>query len=182
MEYKLSHKLSVFNLQAGLLQADKGSINIPEDVINWITILIDPEDKFVYYSEWLMAAALMQMYRYMIENGLKYSKLVTGEADVFLQLKEDEPHILYYHLAEPNIEAEAQSEVDILLYRTAVGQTSTFCLMALDSKPCRQKWRNHALETVYRAVIDHKAILRHIPAEEELDTSTLGILCTNPPC
>ena len=167
VEYKPSHKLSVFNLRAGLLRADKGSMNIPEDVINRITIPTDPEDKFVYHSEWLTAAALTQTYAYMIENGLEYSKLVTGEADVFLQLKEDEPHTLYYHLAEPNTEAEAHSEVDILLCRTAVSQTLTFCLMALDSKPRNQKWRNHALETAYTAVIDHEAILRQIPAAEK---------------
>ena len=59
-------------------------MNIPEDVINWIIIPTDPEDKFVYYSEWLTAAALTQTYVYMIENGLEYSKLVIGEADVFL--------------------------------------------------------------------------------------------------
>jgi hypothetical protein len=51
VEYKPSYKLSVFNLRAGLLRADKGSMNIPEDVINRITIPTDPEDKFVYYSE-----------------------------------------------------------------------------------------------------------------------------------
>ncbi|RDL30224.1 Uncharacterized protein BP5553_10502 [Venustampulla echinocandica] len=167
VEYKPSHKLSVFNLRAGLLRADKGSMNIPEDVINRITIPTDPEDKFVYHSEWLTAAALTQTYTYMIENGLEYSKLVTGEADVFLQLKEDEPHTLYYHLGEPNIEAEAQDGADILLCRTAVSQTLTFCLMALDSKPRSQKWRNHALETAYKAVIDHEAILRQIPPEEK---------------
>jgi hypothetical protein len=89
----------------------------------------------MYHSEWLTAGALTQTYTYMIENGLEYSKLVTGETDIFLQLKEDEPHTLYYHLAEPNIEAEAQSEVDILLCRTAVSQILTFCLMALNSKP-----------------------------------------------
>jgi hypothetical protein len=33
--------------------------------------------------------------------------------------------------------------------------------MALDSKPRSQKWRNHALETAYRAVIDHEAIGNH---------------------
>ncbi|KAL5328001.1 hypothetical protein ACEPPN_005707 [Leptodophora sp. 'Broadleaf-Isolate-01'] len=167
VEYKPSHKLSVFNLRAGLMRADKGSMNIPEDVINRITIPTDPEDKFVYHSEWLTAAALTQTYGYMIENGLEYSKLATGEADVFLQVKEDEPYTLYYHLAEPNIEAEAQSEVDILLCRTAVGQALTFCLIALDSKPRSQKWRNHALETACRAVIDHEAILRQVPAEEK---------------
>ena len=167
VEYKPSHKLSAFNLRAGLLRADNGSMNVPEDVINRITIPTDPEEKFVYHSERLTAATLTQTYGYMIENGLEYSKLATGEADVFLQVKEDEPYTLYYHLAEPNIEAEAQSEVDILLCRTAVGQALTFCLIALDSKPRSQKWRNHALETACRAMIDHEAILRQIPAEEK---------------
>jgi hypothetical protein len=56
----------------------------------------------------------------MVENGLEYSFLTTGEAYVFLQIKEDEPHTLYYHLAEPNTKAEAQEEFDILLCRTVV--------------------------------------------------------------
>jgi len=43
-----------------------------------------PDEKFVYHSEWLTAAALTQTYVYIIENGLEYSKLVTGEADIFL--------------------------------------------------------------------------------------------------
>jgi hypothetical protein len=142
VEYKPSYKLSVFNLRAGLLRADDGYMDVLKDVINRLTIPTQPDEKFVYYSEWLTTAALSQTYTYMIENGLEYSKLVTGEADVFLQVTEDELHTLYYHLAEPNIEAEAQSEADILLCRTAVGQTLTFCLLALDSKPRSQKWRN----------------------------------------
>jgi hypothetical protein len=40
VEYKPSHKLSVFHIRARLLRADKGSMNIPEDVINRITILL----------------------------------------------------------------------------------------------------------------------------------------------
>lgn len=167
MEYKPPHKLSAFNLRARLLRADNRSINIPKDVINRITIPTDPEEKFIYHSKRLIAAALTQTYGYMIKNGLKYSKLATGEADVFLLIKEDEPHTLYYHLAEPNIEAEAHSEVDILLCRTTVAQTLTLCLMALDSKPRSQKWRNHALETAYKANIDYEAILQQIPAEEK---------------
>jgi hypothetical protein len=170
VEYKPSHKLSVFHLRAGLLQADNGSMNIPEGVINRITIPTDPDEKFVYNSEWLTAAALTQTYSYMIENGLKYSKLTTGEADVFLLIKKKEPHTLYYHLAEANIEADAQSEVDILLSRTAVSQNLTFCLMALDSKPRSQKWRNYTLKNAYKAVIDHEAILRQIPPNEKAIT------------
>ncbi|CZT13612.1 uncharacterized protein RAG0_17113 [Rhynchosporium agropyri] len=167
VEYKPPHKLSVFNLWAGLLRADNGSMNIPEDVINRITIPTDPGERFVYHSEQLTTAALTQTYGYMIENGLEYSYLVTAEAFVFLWIKENDPHTLYYHLAEPNIEAEAQVEAGILLCRTAVSQTLTFCLMALDSKPRSQKWRNHALETGSKASINHEAILRQIPAEDK---------------
>lgn len=144
-------------------------MHIPEDIINRITIPTNPEDKFVYHSERLTVAALTQTYEYMIENGLEYSKLSTGETDVFLQIREDEPRTLYYHLAEPKIEAEVevQDEADILLCRTAVSQTLTFCLMALNSKPHNYKWRNHALETTYRTVIDHENILRQMPAKEK---------------
>jgi hypothetical protein len=60
-------------------------MNISDDVINRITIPTDPEDRFVYQSEWLTAAALTQTYAYMIDNGREYSKLVTGEADDFHQ-------------------------------------------------------------------------------------------------
>ncbi len=166
VEYKPSHKLSVFNLRAGLLRADHGSMNLPKDVINRPTIPTDSDEKFVYHSEWLVGAALTQTYGYMIESGLEYSYLTTGEAFIFLWIKKNEPHTLYYHLAEPNIEAEAQDEVDILLCRTAVSQTLTFCLLALASKPRSQRWRTHTLETACRAVIDHEAILQQIPAED----------------
>ncbi len=46
----------------------------------------------------------------MVENGLAYSYLTTGEAYVFLYIIESEPHTLYYHLAEPNAEAEVQDD------------------------------------------------------------------------
>jgi len=138
-----------------------------KDVINQITIPTEPEERFVYNSERLVVAALTQTYGYMIESGLEYSYLTTAEAFVFLWIEENEPHTLYYHLAEPNIEAEAQDEIDILLCRTAVSQTLTFCLLALDSKPRSQSWRNETLETANKAVIDYERILRQIPAEEK---------------
>ena len=80
IEYKPSHKLSVYNLQAGLLQADSGLIDLLKDVINQPIILTDLEEKFVYHSEWLVGAALTRTYNYMVENGLEYSYLTTGEA------------------------------------------------------------------------------------------------------
>ena len=73
-----------FNLRARFLRVNKGFMHVPEDVINRITIPTDPEDKFMYYSEQLTAVALTQIYVYIIKNGLEYSKVVSGEADVFL--------------------------------------------------------------------------------------------------
>jgi hypothetical protein len=67
IEYKPSHKLSVYNLRAGLLRADP-----PEDVINRPTIPTDSEEKFMYVSEWLVGAALTQTYGYMVENSLEF--------------------------------------------------------------------------------------------------------------
>jgi hypothetical protein len=120
IEYKPLHKLLVYNLQAGLLQADSRFIDLLKDVINQPTIPTDPREKFIYCSEWLVAAALTQTYRYIVKNGLAYSYLTTSEAYVFLYIIESEPHTLYYHFAEPNAKAEVQDEVDILLCYTAI--------------------------------------------------------------
>jgi hypothetical protein len=70
---KSSHKLSIFNLQARILLTDEESTNIPEEVINQITILTDLNEKFAYHSKWVTAATLEQKYAHMIETGLEYS-------------------------------------------------------------------------------------------------------------
>ena len=62
----------------------------------------------------------MQTYAYIIENSLEYNKLVIGEANVFLQVKENKLYMLYYYLIEPNIKAKAYSKINIILYYTIV--------------------------------------------------------------
>jgi hypothetical protein len=84
-----------------------------------------------------------------------------------VQNRQDEPNTVYYHLAEPRIEAEAHGDVDILTSRTAVGQTLTFSLMALGSEPRSQDWRTDALETASRTTIDYEVILQQIPNEDK---------------
>ncbi len=177
VEYKPYHKLSVLHLRAGPLRADNESMNLPKDVINRITIPTKPEERFVYNTERLVAAALTQAYGYMIESGLEYNYLVTGEASIFPWIKEDEPHILHYHLAEPNIEAEAQADIDILLCRTTASQALTFCLLALNSKSRSQSWRQQTLESSHKIEIDHEAILRLMPAEEKTSSPPLSVFC-----
>ncbi|KAK3366585.1 hypothetical protein B0H63DRAFT_498210 [Podospora didyma] len=100
-EYKPPHKLTAPHLRLSLQVRD-----IPREVINRATIPTDSDspDKFQYHAERLTASAVAQTYHYMIEAGLEYGLLTTGEAIVFLKVGWEEPETLYYHLAEPGPE------------------------------------------------------------------------------
>ncbi|KAI9841266.1 MAG: hypothetical protein M1837_000802 [Sclerophora amabilis] len=83
---KAPHKLSIDNLRGGLR-----SMNLPDEIIKRPTIPTDPEEKLEYNADRLAGAAVTQTYSYMIENGLQYSYITTGEAFVFLRIKPDDP-------------------------------------------------------------------------------------------
>lgn len=106
VEYEPAHQMSEFNLRADLLRANGGSMDIMKDVINRTTIPNGLEQKFIYNSERLMAAILLQPYGYVMENGLEFSYLTTEKAFVYLWIKKWESHNLYHHLAEPTSDAE----------------------------------------------------------------------------
>ncbi|XP_044714468.1 metalloprotease-like protein [Hirsutella rhossiliensis] len=84
------------------LRAGLRPMNIYKEVVNRKTIppSVDPDGRFEYHAERLTASALTQTYHYMIEGGLEYGLLTTGEATVFLKVDWAEPETLYYHLAE----------------------------------------------------------------------------------
>jgi len=105
VEYKPAHKLSVEYLRAGPRPMD-----LWKEVVQRATIPSDPGEKLNYNADRLVGSAMTQTYSHMLENGLEYSYLTTGEAFVFLQIRKDDPSTLYYHLAEPNREANAQDE------------------------------------------------------------------------
>ncbi|EWZ77897.1 hypothetical protein FOWG_17739 [Fusarium oxysporum f. sp. lycopersici MN25] len=126
-EYKPPHKLTAPHLRLGLRAMD-----IHREVVNRRTIptSVDPDARFQYHAEKLTASAITQTYHYMIESGLEYGLLTTGEAIVFLRVEWDEPETLYYHLAEPGPEVSAHpNNIHIC---TAVGQYLAFTLMALE--------------------------------------------------
>ncbi|EMT70370.1 hypothetical protein FOC4_g10000137 [Fusarium odoratissimum] len=81
-EYKPPYKLTALHLHLSLC-----AIDIYKEVINQRTVLtsIDPDARFQYYAEKLMASAITQTYYYIIKSGLKYGLLTTGEAIVFLK-------------------------------------------------------------------------------------------------
>ncbi|TXB98086.1 hypothetical protein FocTR4_00017229 [Fusarium oxysporum f. sp. cubense] len=169
-EYKPPHKLTAPHLRLGLRAMD-----IHKEVVNRRTIptSVDPDARFQYHAEKLTASAITQTYHYMIESGLEYGLLTTGEAIVFLKVDWDEPETLYYHLAEPGPEVSAHpNNLDIC---TAVGQYLAFTLMALGSPGERrgnsQEERLKAMEKLRTWTEDFESTLRSIPENERSASS-----------
>ena len=165
-EYKAPHKLTAPHLRAGL----RRPMNIYKEVVNRKTIPTseDPEGLFKYRAERLTAAAISQTYHYMIEGGLEYGLLTTGETIVFLKVDWHDPATLYYHLAEPGPEVPAHPED--WRFCTAVSQYLAFTVSALGEPGQRrghsQEERRQAIQRLKTWAEDFETTLRSIPASE----------------
>jgi len=159
VEYKPPHKLSIGNLQAGFRP-----MNL-EDMLTAATIPNELEARLQYNADKLAAAVATQTFHYMIENGLEYSYLTTGEAFVFLQVKEEDPTTLYYHLTVPGHEIDDE-ELESLFPQTAISQVMSLCLMAFQSEQRNHRWRRNAQKGLKKHKLDYEAILRQIPETE----------------
>ncbi|KAK8071892.1 hypothetical protein PG996_005240 [Apiospora saccharicola] len=164
-EYKPPHKLTAPHLRVGLR-----ALNIYKEVVNrkLIPTSADPSARFQYHAERLIASAITQTYHYMMESGLEYGLLTTGEAIVFLHVDWAEPQTLYYHLAEPG--PEALTHPNNANICSAVGQYLAFTLMALGAPGQRQqhgqeerRWAMAGLKTWAEAF---ETTLRSVPENE----------------
>ncbi|KAH7009224.1 uncharacterized protein B0I36DRAFT_342604 [Microdochium trichocladiopsis] len=163
-EYKPPHKLTVQHLHVGLRVTD-----MYKEVVNRKTVPTseDPEARFAYHAERLTASAITQTYHYMIEGGLEYSLLTTGEAIVFLKVDWDEPETLFYHLAVPSAEVAAQTKDAHLC--TAVAQYLAFTLLAIDGLGMRshgQDERDRATKKLNKWEVSFDLTYRSIPEED----------------
>ena len=161
IEYKAPHKLTKEILRVGLRAMD-----LPTEVIHRPTIPIDTYEKFSYNANKLVAAAMTQTYSYMLESGIEYSCIVTGEAIVFLWIKENDSNTLYFHLAEPNEEVSTDPGLGFQHPMTAIGQLLSFCLLSFRSERRNQYWRDTSIQNAQIWTDDWNKILRDIPREE----------------
>ena len=162
IEYKAPHKIPKEILRAGLRE-----MNIPNEVINRLSFPItDPSEKFQYNADKLVAAVATQTYSYMLESGCEYGCVITGEAIVFLWIKEDDSNTLYYHLAEPNEEVHTADGAGFEHPLTAIGQMLSFCILALQSRRRDQDWRDGAVKNAQTWTEDWEKMLRDIPEEQ----------------
>ena len=74
IEYKAPHKLTIKEICTGL----QGEIQPERDVID------KNEDGFEFLCKNLMAAVITQLFAYMIDKGVKYGYICTGEAYIFM--------------------------------------------------------------------------------------------------
>ena len=89
-EFKAPHKVSIPELVAGLHEMD-----LAHNVID------QEGDTFEYHTTHLITTVVTQIFSYMINSGVQYGYICTGEAFVFLHIPED-PTVVQYYLCVPN--------------------------------------------------------------------------------
>ena len=162
VEYKPPHKLSVGMLQAGFREMD-----LKQEVIDcpFNPAENEVEARLQHNAEKLVAAVATQTFHYMIQNGLEYSYISTGEALVFLRIKKKDPTTLYFHVSEPGREI-FDDERHLLHHHTAVSQVVSLTLMAAQSKQRGHKWQSAAKKSLKKWEIDYENCLNQIPETE----------------
>lgn len=133
LEYKAPHKLTVEHLRASVLHAP--TIDLRE-IINETSWSTETAEHFFSLARYLLAATATQTYDYMIGCGCQYACIVTGAAIVFLRVQEDDPTSLYYHMAEPVLDAMSNEDLGFQSSKSTIAQLLSFCVMAFP--PTRQ--------------------------------------------
>lgn len=140
-------------------------MDIYNEVVNRATIPVeqDLDGLFAYHADRLVAAAVTQTFHYMVEAGLDYSYLTTGEGIVFLYLDwGSNPVTLYYHLAEPT--SEVQAHAQNVASCAAAGQVLAFTLMALSqTREHSQQERERAVKSLNTWAVNWEQVLLDIP-------------------
>ncbi|CAG8423283.1 unnamed protein product [Penicillium salamii] len=91
VEFKAPHRVTIPELVAGLRQID-----LARDVID------QEGDSFEFDATRLVAAVVTQIFSYMIDCGVRYGYICSGEAFVFLRIPKDDPTLVQYFLCIPN--------------------------------------------------------------------------------
>ncbi|KAL8855376.1 MAG: hypothetical protein Q9178_007973 [Gyalolechia marmorata] len=176
IEYKAPHKLTKDSLRACLgWDTSNGEPVAPKPIVvstvrNQETRPTETKARFHSLALELTAAASTQAYHYMLESGCAYGCVVTGESFVFLTIEEDEPNVLYYHLAEPLREAISGPSGKFLHSQTAIAQLTSFCLVATEVGKRSQEWIAKAMDAADIWQIDDQEMWEETPRKmRELD-------------
>ena len=131
-DYKAAHKLTTQDLHQALAK-EKLFMEVTERICsNKVNC-----DKGLNKQDAVnvqVAMALTQVFHYMVTYRVAYGYITAGKYLLFLHVKREKLKTLYYHLCEPDEEADNKNGTVDLFY-TAVAQLVSFCLLSLRSKP-----------------------------------------------
>ncbi|CAK7236182.1 hypothetical protein SBRCBS47491_009549 [Sporothrix bragantina] len=163
VEYKAAHKLRASTIKLALSGGDNNNSNnshdnddnnnthnaqglfaaaIREQMQNKIPQ--EGPEKDQTDAEKATARVLTQAFNYMVEFGLCYAYVASGEALILLYFDADDVRTLYYHLAVPREEVGTQPKQDLRL--SEVSLVATLALLALDGPVLSQRWKKEAVE------------------------------------
>ena len=153
VEYKAPHKLTIEEISTGL----KSEIWPERDVID------KDEDTFDFRCKNLMAAVITQLFSYMIDRGVQYGYISTGEAFIFGHIPDDAT-TFQYSVNIPRDDCVSDSENH--LERTAVAQVFAFTLQALRAGEPGADWGDRARAKLKRWKVEFVDVLAKIPITE----------------
>ncbi|KAF3031555.1 hypothetical protein E8E11_001800, partial [Didymella keratinophila] len=179
IEYKAPHKIPLGFIYEGLDDMDL------DEVVQYH----EDESSRDHFRR-LMAAVITQAYSYMIQIGVEYGCVCTGEATIFLRVPHD-PTTVYYFLSVAKGDVgdttgwTQDSDGPNRLHLTAVGQMLAFTLQAMKSPPRSQKWRDDAIAQLKSWEVLFDELLDEIPLEEAPSSEyrpprDLSFLCMSP--
>ena len=164
VEYKSPYKLPKDVLREGI----SPDLDM-QKIINRAKYSTDPEQKFTETAEDAVAAVITQLYSYMLQAGIEYGYLSTGKNYLFLRISYRSPEVVYYHLAEPNVDVNNVDRDEELAY-SAIGQVLCFCLRASKSTRRNQQWRRNAKsQSLKWAVNVEKVLAQMTPIKEKAE-------------
>ncbi|PLB44175.1 hypothetical protein P170DRAFT_368169 [Aspergillus steynii IBT 23096] len=137
VDYKPPYKLSMETLRIGLRP-----VAFIDEIIN--SSPTSTEGK----ATRLAGSAIVQEYHAMIELGLEYGYVSTGLGLVLLRIPYDNPETLYYHLCEPNADADLDNLDWPQEPVTMIARILCLCLMSFNSPIRSQEWRAKTKETL----------------------------------
>ncbi|KAF2416655.1 hypothetical protein EJ08DRAFT_98933 [Tothia fuscella] len=167
VEYKAPHKLKLGYIYEGLHDMDL------DDVVRWG----DNESAEEQFRR-LIAAIITQAFFYMVQAGLEYGCICTGEATIFLRVPEN-PSTVYYYLSVPKGDVgqstgwSSDLDTDNRLHLTAVGQMLAFTLQATKTPPRSQGWRSEAMKQLKTWKVVYDDLLETIPVRDTISSEYL---------
>ncbi|CAK7222444.1 hypothetical protein SCUCBS95973_004843 [Sporothrix curviconia] len=184
-EYKAAHKLRASMIKTALRATrdeDLFTAAIRATLSNKTDT--DPESKAVATCISAVARVFTQAFHYMVEFGLCFSYVSSGEALVLLHLDANDTSTLYYHLSVPRDDVERrqrngdsatatgpeQPMSPDSLRKTGVAVVLTMALLAMDGEAQTQRWKKQQIAALKEWPEPYDDLLRDSQSSEATKT------------